>query len=113
MTPSIQHTLEQLKEIVQDKVNVDQGTCKVQEQLDASVVVNRDNSSSVLRTVLRTIKNESEYNYLDNAVRLPNSYPICTFLDDQFPANKYSIPGLSGTKFLAYQVWAIRLIVSR
>jgi hypothetical protein len=50
---------------------------------------------------------------LDEAVNLLNAHLIRQSTDDPVPGHKYSIPGLPGTRFLAHQVWAIWLIVTR
>jgi len=61
----------------------------------------------------KSINNEFEHKCRDEAVRLLNAHPICYSIDDRVPGQKYSIPGLPGTKFLAHQVWAIWFIVRR
>jgi hypothetical protein len=63
--------------------------------------------------VLSTINNEFEHECLAEAVRLLNAHTICQSTDDRVPSQKYSIPGLPGTKFLAHQVSPIWFIVSR
>jgi hypothetical protein len=114
MSPSAQLTSEQLKEIIEDEKKTDQGSREVQEQVeDGEEVLDPDNTSSVLSTVLNTINNQFEHKCLDEAVRLLNANPICQSTDDCVPGHKYSIPGLPGTKFLAHQVWAIWFIVRR
>jgi hypothetical protein len=114
MSPSAQLTSEQLKEIIEDEMKTDQGSREVQEQVeDGEAVLDPDNTSSVLSTVLNTINNEFEHECLDEAVRLLMAHPICQSTDDRVPGHKYSIPGLPGTKFLAHQVWAIWFIVRR
>jgi len=114
MSPSAQLTSEQLKEIIEDEKRTDQGAREVQEQVeDGEEVLNPDNASSVLSTVLNTINNEFEHQCFDAAVRLLNVHPIRQSTDDRVPGHKYSIPGLPGTKFLAHQVWAIWFIVRR
>jgi len=80
---------------------------------DGEEVLDPENTSSVLSTLLNTINNEFEHECLHEAVRLLNAHPICQSADDRVPGHKYSIPGLPGTKFLAYQVWAIWFIVRR
>jgi hypothetical protein len=75
--------------------------------------LNPENTSSVLNTVLNTINNEFEHTILEKADRLLNAHPICQSIDDRVPGLQYSIPGLSRTKFLAHQVWAIWLFVRR
>jgi len=93
-------------------MKTNQGSREVQEQVeDGEAVLNPDNTSSVLSTVLNTINNEFEHKCLDEAVRLLNAHPIRQSTDDRVPGHKYSIPGLPGTKFLARQVWAIWFIV--
>ena len=114
MSPSAQLTSEQLKEIIEDEKKTDQSAREVQEQVeDGEEVLDPDNTSSVLSTVLNTINNEFEHECLDEAVRLLNAHPIRQSTDDRVPGHKYSIPGLPGTKFLAHQVWAIWFIVRR
>jgi len=114
MSPCAQLTSEQLKEIIEDEKKTDQGSREVQEQVeDGEEVLDPDNTSSVLSTVLNTINNEFEHKCLDEAVRLLNAHPIRQSTNDRVPGQKYSIPGLPGTKFLAHQVWAIWLIVRR
>jgi hypothetical protein len=114
MSPSAQLTSEQLKEINENETNTDKDAREVQEQLEnGEEVLNSANASSVLNTVLSTINNEFEHEGLDEAVRLLNAHSIRRSTDDRVPGQKYSIPGLPGTKFLAQQVWAIWFIVRR
>jgi len=114
MIPSPQLTSEQLKEIIEDKKNTDKDAREVQEQVeDGEEVLDPANASSVLNTVLSTINNEFEHECLDEAVRLLNVHSIRQSTDDRVPGQKYSNPGLPGTKFLAHQVWAIWFIVRR
>jgi len=112
MSLSAQLTSEQLKEIIEDEKNTDKGAREVQEQVeDGEEVLDPENSSSVLNTVLNTINKEFEHECLDEAVRLLNARPIRQSPDDRVPGRKYSIPGLPGTTFLAHQVWVIWFIV--
>jgi len=114
MSPSAQLTSEHLKEIIEDEMKTDQGAREVQEQVeDGEKVLDPDNTRSVLSTVLNTINNEFEHEYLEEAFTLLNAHPIHQSPDDRVPGYKYSIPGLPGTKFLAHQVWAIWFIVRR
>jgi len=114
MSPSAQLTSEHLKEIIEEEMKTDQGAREVQEQVeDGEEVLDPDNTSSVLSTVLNTINNEFEHDCLEEAFRLLNAHPIRQSPDDRVPGYKYSIPGLPGTKFLAHQVWAIWFIVRR
>jgi len=114
MSPSAQLSLEQLKEIIEDEMKTDQDSREVQEQVeDCEEVLDPDNTSSVLRTVLNAINNQFEYQCLDEAVRLLNAHPIRQSTDDRVPGHKYSIPDLQESKFLAHQVWAIWFIVRR
>jgi len=114
MSLSAQLTSEQPKEIIEDEKNTDQSAREIQEQVeDGEEVLDPENSSSVLNTVLSTINNEFEHECLDEAVRLLNARPIPQSPDDRLPGRKYSISGLPGTKFLAHQVWAIWFIVRR
>jgi hypothetical protein len=112
MSPSAQLTSEQLNEIIEEEKKTDQGSTGVQEQVeDGEEVLDPDNPSSVLSTVLNTINNHFEHECHDEAVRLLNAQPIRQSPDDWVPGNRYSIPVLPGTKFLAHQVWAIWFIV--
>jgi hypothetical protein len=114
MSLSAQLTSEQLKEIIEDKKNMDKSAREVQEQVeDGEEVLDPENTCAVLNTVLNTINNEFEHEYLDEAVRLLNAHPIRQSPDDRVAGRKYSIPGLPGTMFLAHQVWAIWFIVRR
>ena len=114
MSPSVQLTSEQLKEIIEDEKKTDQGAREIQEQVeDGEEVLDLENTGSVLSTVFNTINNELEHECLHESVRLLNAHLICQSTDDRVPGPKYSIPGLPGTMFLAYQVWAIWFIVRR
>jgi len=114
MSPSAQLTSKQLKENIEDEKNTDKGAREVEEQVqDGEEVLNPDNSSSVLNTVVDTINKELEHRCLDEAVRLPNAHPICQSTVDCVPGHKYSIGGLPGTKFVVHQVWATSFIVRR
>jgi len=109
-----QLTSKQLKEIIEDERNMDKSASEVQEQVeDGEEVLNPENTSSVLNTVLNTINNEFEHECLEEAVRLLNARPVRQSPDDRIPGRKYSIPGLPGTKLLAHLVWAIWFIVRR
>ena len=104
MSPSALLTSEQLKEIIEDEENTDQGAMEVQEQVeDGEVVLDPANMSSVLNTVLSTINNEFQNECLDEAVRQLNAHPILQSTDDRVPGYKYLIPGLPGKSF-----WRIR-----
>jgi hypothetical protein len=108
MRPSVQLILGQLKDNIEDVKKTDQIAREVQEQVDdGEEVLDPDNTSSVLSTVLNTINNEFEHECLDEMVRLLNIHLIRQSTDNRVPGHKYSIPGLPGTKFLAHQVWAI------
>jgi hypothetical protein len=114
MSPSAQLTSAQLKEIIEDEKRTDQGAREVQEQVeDGEEVLDPDNTSTVLSTVLNTINNEFEHECLDEVVRLLNTHYIHQSADDRVTGHKYSIPGLRGTQCLAHQVWAIWFIVRR
>ena len=114
MSPSAQLTSEQLKAIIEEDMKTNQGSREVQEQMeDGEVVLDPDNTSPVLSTVLNTINNQIEQECFDEAVRLLNANPIRQSTDDRVPGHKYPIPGLPGTKVLAHQVWAIWFIVRR
>jgi len=95
MSLSAQRTSEQLLEIIQDEKNTRNSAQEVQEQVeDGEEVLDPENSSSVLNTVLNTINNEFEHECLGEAVRLLNARPIRQSPDDRVPGRKYSIPGL-------------------
>ena len=113
MSPSAQQTSEQLKEIIEDKKKTKQGAREVQEQVDCEEVLDPDNTSSVLSTVLNTMNNQFEHECLEEAVRLLNAHLIHQSTDDHVPGHKYSIPGLPRTKYMAHQVCAIWFIVWR
>jgi len=79
---------------------------------DGWEVLDPQNTSSVLNTVLNTINNEFEHECLDEAVRLLNARPIRQSTDDSVPGRKYSIPALPGMKVLVHQVWAVWFILT-
>ena len=80
---------------------------------DDEEVLDPENTSSVLNTVLSTMNNKFEYEFLDEPVRLLNAHPICHSTDNRVPGHKNSFRGLPRTKFLAHQVRAIWFIVRR
>jgi hypothetical protein len=84
---------------------MDKSTREVQEQVeDGKEVLDPENTSSVLNTVVNQINNEFQYQCLDKAVQWLNGRPIRQSVDDCVPGRKYSLPGLPGTKFLAHHV---------
>jgi len=112
--PRPRMTSQQLNEIIEDEKKTNQGSSKVQVQVeDGEAVFDSDNTSSVLRTVLNTINNKFEHVCLDVVVRPLTAHAINKSTDDRVPGHKYSIPGLPGPKFLAQQDWAIWLIMSQ
>jgi hypothetical protein len=114
MSPSAQLPSEQLKEIIEDEKITDQGTREVQEQVEAGEeVLDPANTSTVLNTFLSTINNKFEPECPDEVVRLLNAHSILQSTDDRVPGHKYSIPGMSGTKFLVHQVWGIWFIMRK
>jgi len=114
MNLSAQLTSELLKEIIEEEKNVDKSAREVQEQVeDGEEVLDPENTSLELNRVLNTINNEFEHECLDEAVRQLNARCICHSPDDRVPGRKYSIPGLSGTKFLVHQALAIWFIIRR
>jgi len=114
MSLSAQLTSDQLKEIIEDEKKTEKSAGDIQAQAeDGDKVRDPEITSSVLNTVPKTINNAFEHECLDEAVRLLNACPICQSTDDSVPGRKYSIPGLTGTKFLAPQLWAIWLVVWR
>jgi len=74
---------EQLKEIIQDEMKTAQGAREVQEQVeDGKEVLDPDNTSPVLSTVLNTINNKFDHECLDEAVGLLDVHPIRQSTDD-------------------------------
>ena len=70
MSLSAQLTSKQLKEIIEDKRNMDKSAREVQERAeDGEEVLDPENTSSVLNTVLNTINKEFEQECLDDVVR--------------------------------------------
>jgi len=89
MSPSAHLTSEQLKEIIEDKKKTGQRSRDIQEQMeDGEEVLEPDNSISVLSTVLNTINNEFEHEYLDEVVRLLSAHPIRQSTEDRVPCHK-------------------------
>jgi len=113
MSPSAQLTFQQQKEIFEDERKTGHGAQEVQEQMYSEQVLNPNNTSSVLTSVLNTINNEFEYECLEEAVRLQNAHLMCQSIDDRVPGHKYSIPDLPRTSGLEDQVWAIWFIMRR
>jgi hypothetical protein len=114
ISPSAQHTSEPLKEMIEDEMQTDQGSSEVQKQVEhGEPILDLDNTSSILSTVLNTINNEFEQKCPDEAVRLLNAHPICQSTDDHVPGHKDSSPGLPGYRFLAHRVWAILFLLTR
>jgi len=113
ISPSPQHSLKQLKEIIENTMKTDQGARDVLEPVDGEEVLDQDNSSSVLSTVLNTINNKYQPFFLDEAVRLLNNHRVHQSTDDHVPGQKYLISGLPGTVILAHLVWTWLFIVRR
>jgi len=65
MSRSAQLTLEQLTEIIENEKKTDQGARGIQVQVEGKEVLDPDNTSSELTTVLNTTKNEFEHECLD------------------------------------------------
>jgi len=98
LSPSALLSSEQLKETFQDETKTDNGAREVEKKVeDCEEVLDLDNCSSVLITVLITINNKCEHECLDEAVRLLNSRPIHQMIANWVPRNMYSIPVLPGT----------------
>jgi hypothetical protein len=77
MRLSTQCTSEQLIEIIQDEMNLDKSASEVQKQVEnGGEVLDTENTSSILKTVLNIINNEFEHECLGKAVRLLNARPI-------------------------------------
>jgi hypothetical protein len=114
MSLSALPTSEQLEVINEDAKNMNRSVREVQEQgEDGEEVLDSENTSSGLNTVLNTIKHKLEHKCLDEAVRLLNADHIRQSPDYSIPGRKSTIPGLPGTTFLAHQVWAICFIIRR
>jgi len=111
MSQSSLHLSVQLKEIIEEEKKTEQWAQEVHEQVNGKEILNPDYCSSVLSTVYNEICQELEPACLDAVVRLVNSHPIHQSHDDWVAGNKYSIPGLLGSWFLAHQVWAIWFIM--
>jgi len=94
-------------------MKTDQCAREVQEQVDGEEVLDPDNTSSVWSTVLNKINNEFQHECLEEAVRLLNVDSIHQSTHDCVPGQRYSIPGLPRTKFLAPQFGVIWFIVMR
>jgi hypothetical protein len=90
VNPSSQRSSEQLKEIIDDKKNADNGAKGVQEQVvDDEKVLNLANTSLVVNIVPSTINNKFEHECLDEEVRLLNVHPNRQSIDDCVPGHKY------------------------
>jgi len=114
MSPSAQLVSEQLFAFIENEKKTDKPTQEVQEQVeDGKEVLDQDNTSLVLNTLVSLINNEFEHECLAEAVRLLIAHLIHQSKEDQVPGNKYTIAGLLRTKILAHQVWEIWLIVWR
>jgi hypothetical protein len=107
MSPTAQHNLAQMKEIIEKGKKTIQGERQIQEEVDDKEVLEQDNTSLVLSTILKTITNKFEQQSLEEAVRLRNAHPIWQSIEHCVQGYKYSIPGLPGTKLLAQHVWSI------
>jgi hypothetical protein len=81
--------------------------------VDGEEVLNQENTSLELNTVLNTMNNDFKHECLDEPVRLLNAHPVPQSTNDCVPGHKYSIAGLPGIEFLAHQVSAIWFIVRR
>jgi len=114
MSPSGQLTSEQLKGIIEIKLNMDTDARVGQEQVeDGEEVLDSANTSSLLDMVLHIINYEFEHNCLDEAVMLLNAHSISQSTDDRVLGHKYSIPGLPATIFLSRNVWSFWFTVRR
>jgi len=114
MSTSAQLTSARLNEIIENEKNTDKRARVVQEQVeDREEVLDPENTSSALNTVLSTINNTFEHKCLAEAATMLNAHPIRQSTDHCVPGHKYLIPGLPGSKFPAYQVWAIWFIMRR
>jgi len=107
MIPSGQPASEQQKVIIDNRQKTDWGPSEVQEQVDGEEVLDPDNVRSIFNTVLNIVNNKFEHEYLDKVARLLDDHLICQSTDDSVAGQKYSIPGLPRTKFLAHPVCSI------
>jgi len=83
MSLSAQRTSEQQTGIIEDEKNMDKSAREVQGQVeDGEEVLDPENTSSVLNTVLITIDNKFQHECLDDAARLLNARPSCQSTDD-------------------------------
>jgi hypothetical protein len=83
MHPSAQLTSEQLTEIIEHQKYTDKGVRELQEPVDGKDDLDPENTSAVVYTVLNTIHNEFEHEFLDEEARLLNSHPIRQSIDDR------------------------------
>jgi len=77
------------------------------QQLDSEVVLDPDNSCSVLKRISIPINKELEWWYLDTVLILANTNPIHRLQYIGSPGTKYAIPALRAMKILLHQVWSI------
>jgi len=71
MSPSAQRTMEQLKEIIENEKNTENGALEDQDQVvDGEKVLDPANTSLGLQSVLSTINSEFEHECLNEAVSL-------------------------------------------
>ena len=91
MSPSAKPISERLKEIIEDENKTNKGSREAQEQVeDGEEVLNPDNMSSVVNTVLNTTNNQFDHECLDDAVWLLNALPFCQSTADRVPGHNYS-----------------------
>jgi len=89
MSPSGQHSLEQLKEIGNDRMKTYPGAREVHEQVDGKEVLHTDNKVSVLSKVLKTTNNKYDHKCLNELIRLLNVHPTRQSIDDVVPGYRY------------------------
>lgn len=110
MSPYVQLTSEQLKEIVENGQDSDKSAREVHEQVQNNEeVLDPDNTSVEWNSVLHSNNNKYKHKCLDDTVRQLNAHPVRQSTDDLDPRHKYSIPGLpqnkvSGARVLGHMV---------
>jgi len=78
MSTPAQLISDQLKEIIKVKMKTGNGEREAQQKVEeGEKVINPDNTSSILDTVLNTLNNKFAPKCVDEVVRLLNAHPIC------------------------------------
>jgi len=113
MSPSVQLSEEQLKEINEDDIMTYQLSREIHKHLDRKEILYLENSHSVLSSVLNSNDNKFQIECLEASIRLMNAYPISESKDNGNLGNMNSILGLPQVNFLAHRVWAIGFLIRR